>query len=59
MHQNVEEARLDPEAHLARDWALFQSVEAGTSEILYRYWHAIRPVVVVGRNSHVDDDVIQ
>jgi len=58
MHQNVEEACLDSEAHLARDWALFQSVEAGTSEILYRYWHAIQPVVVVGRNSHVDDDVI-
>jgi lipoate-protein ligase A len=59
MHQNVEEARLDPEEHLARDWALFQSVEAGTSDILYRYWHAIRPVVVVGRNSHIDDDVIR
>jgi lipoate-protein ligase A len=59
MHQNVEEARLDPEEHLGRDWALFQSVEAGTSDILYRYWRAIRPVVVVGWNSHVDDDVIR
>jgi lipoate---protein ligase len=64
MHQNVDDessdpAPLDPEAQLARDWGLFQSVENGTSENLYRCWHASRPVVVVGRNSHIDDDVIE
>ena len=54
MHQNV-----DSEEHLAHDWALFQSVEAGTSDPLWRSWHATSPVVVIGRNSHVDDDVIR
>ena len=39
MHQNVDDAsldpdQLDPEAQLARDWALFQSVETGTSDSL-------------------------
>ena len=58
MHQNVEDADLDPEEQLARDWALFQSVETGTSESLSRCWQASRPVVVVGRNSRVVDDVI-
>jgi lipoate-protein ligase A len=64
MHQNVDDESsdpnpLDPEAQLARDWALFRSVENGTFENLYRCWHASRPVVVVGRNSHIDDDVIE
>jgi lipoate-protein ligase A len=59
MHENVEEGDLDPEEHLAREWALFQSVEAGASGNLYRCWQAARPVVVVGRNSLVADDVIQ
>jgi lipoate-protein ligase A len=58
MHQNAEDADLDPEQQLARDWTLFQSVENGTSESLSRYWQTSRPVVVVGRNSRVADDVI-
>ena len=59
MHENVEESGLDAEEHLAREWALFQSVEAGASGTLFRCWQAVRPVVVVGRNGHVADDVIQ
>ena len=64
MHQNVDDDRLDPdqldpEAQLARDWALFQSVEHGTSESLCRCWHTHRPVVVVGRNNRVGDHVIE
>jgi lipoate---protein ligase len=58
MHENVEESGLDPEEHLAREWALFQSVETGASGNLYRCWQAVRPVVVVGRSGHVADDVI-
>ncbi len=58
MHQNVEDADLDPEEQLARDWALFQSVEAGTCDSLSRCWQASRPVVVVGRNSRLSEDVV-
>jgi lipoate-protein ligase A len=59
MNENVEESGLDPEEHLAREWALFQSVEAGASGTLFRCWQAARPVVVVGRNGDVVADVIQ
>ena len=50
---------LEPEEQLARDWALFQSVEKGTSESLCRCWQATQPVVVVGRHSQVAADVVQ
>jgi lipoate---protein ligase len=64
MHQNIHHSsldpnRLDPEAQLSRDWALFQAVENGTPDSLCRCWQATRPVVVVGRNGRVDDDVIE
>jgi lipoate-protein ligase A len=59
MHEHVEESGLDPEEHLAREWALFQSVETGASGTLFRCWQAARPVVVVGRNGDVVADVIQ
>ena len=53
-----EEANLDAEAQLARDWAMFQSVEAGASERLCRAWQTTQPVVVVGRSSQIAADVI-
>jgi lipoate-protein ligase A len=59
MHQNGEDAGLDPEEQLALDWASFQSVETGTSECLYRCWQAPRPVVVVGRNGHLARDLVE
>jgi len=59
MHQNVEETSVAPHEHLARDWALFQSVEAGASGNLCRCWQATQPVVVVGRSSHIAADVVQ
>jgi lipoate-protein ligase A len=59
MHQNVVETSLAPQEHLARDLALFQSVEDGASGNLWRYWQATRPVVVVGRSSHIAADVVQ
>jgi lipoate-protein ligase A len=59
LHQNIEETSLDPAEQLARDWALFQSVETGASGDLCRCWHAPRPIVVVGRHSRISDDVIQ
>jgi lipoate---protein ligase len=54
---NVTEISLDPEEQLAHDSALFESVEHGASESLYRSWQAARPVVVVGRHSRVAADV--
>ncbi len=58
MHQNTEETIRDAEEQLGRDWAMFQSVEAGASDSLYRCWETTRPVVVVGRSSRIDADVI-
>ena len=58
MHQNTEETSLDAEEQLGRDWAMFQSVEAGASDRLVRCWETTRPVVVVGRSSRIDADVV-
>ena len=52
------ETHLDPEQQLEREWALFQSVETGASNSLCRCWQADRPIVVVGRNGLVAEDVI-
>jgi lipoate-protein ligase A len=45
--------------HLAREWDSFRAVEAGRAAHLCRVWEAARPVVVVGRNTAIDDHVIQ
>jgi lipoate---protein ligase len=58
MHQNVDDTTLDPERQLASDRALFESVETGVSGDFGRCWHATRPIVVVGRNGRIADDVI-
>jgi lipoate-protein ligase A len=58
MCQNVEEISLDPEEQLTRDWAMFQAVEAGASGSRSRCWETTGPVVVVGRTSRIDEDVI-
>jgi lipoate---protein ligase len=46
-----------PEEQLAREWALFQSVEAGELGGCWTCWEVDRPVVVVGRNSRTSDEV--
>ena len=58
MHENAEETRLDPEEQLTREWALFQSVEAGAPGNLCRCWQATQPVVVAGRSSPLAAGVI-
>jgi lipoate-protein ligase A len=58
MHDNIEESGLDPEEQLACEWAVFQSVETGASGDFCQCWHATRPIVVVGRNGRIADDVI-
>ena len=59
MHENADETGLDPEEQLRREWALFRSVETGSPGHLCRCWQVSQPVVVVGRSSAIDDQVIQ
>ena len=58
MYHNADEPALGAEAHLAREWALFQSVDRGESRGFHTCWEADRPVVFVGRNSRASDQVI-
>ena len=55
MYQNMD--GVSPDEHLALEWHLFCSTDSGASDGFHRYWEADRPVVVVGRNSRVQDDV--
>src|SRR5262245_28174730 len=57
MPQNVADAGLSPREQLAADWRLFQMVEDGTAEHLYRVWEADRPVVVLGRSGRLSSEV--
>lgn len=59
MHQNAKRSALSPRGHLAREWDLFQSVEAGTAGRLVSIWQASQPVVVVGRSGRIADDVFE
>lgn len=68
MHQNAtcrpgraaprqESAALDACPELARDWALFEAVETGEADHLYRCWETARPAVVAGRHRLLPADV--
>src|SRR5262245_13867017 len=48
-------ANLSAAGHLERDWELFQLVESGASEHLYRIWDVKEPVVVAGRSNRLED----
>jgi lipoate-protein ligase A len=48
-------ANLHAGLHLARDWQLFQSVESGPSEHLFRIWDVQEPVVVAGHGNRLED----
>lgn len=48
---------LRPDEQLAREWALFQSVDSGEIGGFAACWETDRPVVVVGRNSRMSDHV--
>jgi lipoate-protein ligase A len=57
MHQNS--AATAPDAdELAADVALFDTVESGGANYLYRCWQATSPIVVTGRYRAPADDVI-
>lgn len=58
MYQKRGVRALRPDEQLAREWALFQSVEAGELGGFWMCWEADRPVVVVGRNGRTSDEVI-
>jgi lipoate-protein ligase A len=57
MHQDLDETDLPADGHLARELALFQSVEAGTVDACCYLWEAVLPVVVAGRSTSIADDV--
>jgi lipoate-protein ligase A len=59
MHENGDEIGVDPGEQLRREWALFRSVETGSSAHLCRCWQVGQPVVVLGRSSAIDDHVIR
>lgn len=44
---------------IARDWQLFQAVEAGDQTFLCRIWEVSEPAVILGRSNAVADHVIQ
>ena len=46
------------ESELAEDWALFQAVESGEADHLYRTWETDVPVIVAGRHRALADDVV-
>jgi lipoate---protein ligase len=58
MHQDCDKSNDTARSHLAREWELFQGVETGTADCLWYIWESPRPVVVLGRNSPIDDHVI-
>ena len=59
MHQSVRDQDLTAAEHLDAEWRLFQAFEAGALGHLCRVWETARPVVVVGRNTSIADQVLQ
>jgi lipoate---protein ligase len=57
MHQNPCPAASDDAVVLAGDQTLFDEVEAGRADRLYRSWRAMQPLVVAGRHRPLADDV--
>jgi lipoate-protein ligase A len=57
MHQNLDEPFLSATGHLTREWAMFQSVEAGAPGPLVTIWEATQPLVVVGRSGRISEHV--
>jgi lipoate---protein ligase len=54
MHQNE---ALDACPELAGDQTMFDDVEAGRADCLYRTWQTTQPIVVAGRHRPLADDV--
>ncbi len=57
MHQNPHPTIARDHHDLAGDWALFDAVESGAADHLYRCWQATTPIVVPGRFRPLADDV--
>ncbi len=52
--QAWEDTSVLPQEHLAREWQMFESVEAGGSS-QYAIWEAGRPTVVLGRSNRAEE----
>jgi lipoate-protein ligase A len=59
MHQSARDQDGAAAEHLEAEWRLFQAIEAGALGPLCRTWEAARPVVVVGRNTSIADQVLE
>ncbi len=57
MHQNPHPTIARDHHDLAGDWALFDAVESGAADYLYRCWQTTAPIVVAGRFRPLADDV--
>jgi lipoate-protein ligase A len=57
MYQGPGEPGRSVEEHLARELALYHSLEAGAGGEHFSLWEATRPVVVVGRSTPIAEDV--
>src|SRR5262245_32915268 len=58
MHQSVGDRGQAVATRLEDEWALFQTFEAGALGHLCRTWETTHPVVVVGRNGSLSDQVV-
>ena len=59
MHQSVGDQDVTAADHLEAEWQLFQAFEAGATGHLCRTWETAQPVVVLGRNTSIADQVNQ
>src|SRR5262245_27835813 len=59
MHQSGSDSDLTAEQHLEEDRQLFQRVERGLADCLVRVWETRLPSVILGRNTTIDDHVIE
>ena len=57
MHQNPHPIIARDHHDLAGDWALFDAVESGAADHLFRCWQTPAPIVVAGRFRPLADDV--
>lgn len=53
--RSTDDTILSTPAQLAREWRMYEAVEAGEADALYATWEAPAPVVVVGRGNRLDD----
>jgi lipoate-protein ligase A len=59
LQDGVRDGRLDPVSQLLRERTLFQAVESGVCDLVWRCWQPSRPLVVIGCNGCSDAEVYE